>query len=375
MNYEQPNKNFLREGAKMAKRIVLGAAAVIVLFIIIFGSTYQIKEQEQAVLVTFGKAKAVTESGLHFKIPVIQQVRKVNTTIQGFSIGYMPDNNDETIESEAVMITSDYNFIDVDFFVEYKISDPVKALYASEEPELILKNVAQSCIRTVIGSYDVDSVLTTGKNEIQAAIKEMILSKLEINDIGIQLVNITIQDSQPPTDEIMVAFKAVENAKQGKETALNNANKYRNEKLPSSKAQADKIVKDAEAYKEERINEASGQVARFNSMYEEYIKNPVVTKQRMFYEAMEEVLPDLKLIIDSTDGVDKVLPLEPFSVIGGTENSGTGGSSSSSDNISAENDSKNKDTKEAKEKTEGDSKDNSEDNADENDKSDDSKRN
>lgn len=375
MNYEQPNKNFLREGAKMAKRIVLGAAAVIVLFIIIFGSTYQIKEQEQAVLVTFGKAKAVTESGLHFKIPVIQQVRKVNTTIQGFSIGYMPDNNDETVESEAVMITSDYNFIDVDFFVEYKISDPVKALYASEEPELILKNVAQSCIRTVIGSYDVDSVLTTGKNEIQAAIKEMILSKLEINDIGIQLVNITIQDSQPPTDEIMVAFKAVENAKQGKETALNNANKYRNEKLPSSKAQADKIVKDAEAYKEERINEASGQVARFNSMYEEYIKNPVVTKQRMFYEAMEEVLPDLKLIIDSTDGVDKVLPLEPFSVIGGTENSGTGGSSSSSDNISAESDSKNKDTKEAKEKTEGDSKDNSEDNADENNKSDDSKRN
>lgn len=375
MNYEQPNKNFLREGAKMAKRIVLGAAAVIVLFIIIFGSTYQIKEQEQAVLVTFGKAKAVTESGLHFKIPVIQQVRKVNTTIQGFSIGYMPDNNDETVESEAVMITSDYNFIDVDFFVEYKISDPVKALYASEEPELILKNVAQSCIRTVIGSYDVDSVLTTGKNEIQAAIKEMILSKLEINDIGIQLVNITIQDSQPPTDEIMVAFKAVENAKQGKETALNNANKYRNEKLPSSKAQADKIVKDAEAYKEERINEASGQVARFNSMYEEYIKNPVVTKQRMFYEAMEEVLPDLKLIIDSTSGVDKVLPLEPFSVIGGTENSGTGGSSSSSDNISEGNDSTNKDTKEEKEKPEGDSKDNSEDNADENNKSDDSKRN
>lgn len=375
MNYEQPNKNFLREGAKMAKRIVLGAAAVIVLFIIVFGSTYQIKEQEQAVLVTFGKAKAVTESGLHFKIPVIQQVRKVNTTIQGFSIGYMPDNNDETIESEAVMITSDYNFIDVDFFVEYKISDPVKALYASEEPELILKNVAQSCIRTVIGSYDVDSVLTTGKNEIQAAIKEMILAKLEVNDIGIQLVNITIQDSQPPTDEIMVAFKAVENAKQGKETALNNANKYRNEKLPSSKAQADKIVKDAEAYKEERINEASGQVARFNSMYEEYIKNPVVTKQRMFYEAMEEVLPDLKLIIDSTDGVDKVLPLEPFSVIGGTENSGTEEGSSNGDNKSAGNDSTNEDKKAAKENTEGDSKDNSEDSADENGKSDDSKRN
>lgn len=342
MNYEQQNKNFFKEGAKVVKRIIIGAAAVILLFVIIFGSTYQIKEQEQAVIVTFGKAKAVTESGLHFKIPLIQHVRKVNTTIQGFSIGYMPDNNDETIETEAVMITSDYNFIDVDFFVEYKISDPVKALYASSEPELILKNVAQSCIRTVIGSYDVDSVLTTGKNEIQAAIKEMILTKLEENDIGVQLVNISIQDSQPPTEEIMVAFKAVENAKQGKETALNNANKYRNEKLPSSQAQADKIVKDAEAYKEERINEASGQVARFNSIYEEYIKNPVVTKQRMFYEAMEEVLPDLKLIIDSSDGVDKVLPLEPFSVIGETDsNSQTGSSNTSSetDNTAGSNDS------------------------------------
>ena len=211
------------------------------------------------------------------------------------------------------MITNDYNFIDVDFFVEYKVSDPVKALYASEDPVLILKNMAQSCIRTVIGSYDVDSVLTTGKNEIQSNIKEMIMSKLEQQDIGIQLVNITIQDSEPPTAEIMEAFKKVETAKQGKETSINNANKYRNEKIPTAQAEADRIVKDAEAYKEERINEASGQVARFDSMYAEYIKNPTVTKQRMFYETMEEVLPDLKLIIDSSDGVDKILPLEPFS--------------------------------------------------------------
>ena len=286
------------------------------LFILVaaLNSTYQIREQEQAVLTTFGKAQAVTTPGLHFKIPFIQKVTKVNTTIQGFSIGYNEETS-EVVESEAIMITSDYNFIDVDFFVEYKVSDPVKAIYASEDPTLILKNIAQSCIRTVIGSYDVDSVLTTGKNEIQSNIKEMIMQKLELHDIGIQLVNITIQDSEPPTAEIMEAFKKVETAKQGKETAVNNANKYRNEKIPTAQAEADKIVKDAEAYKEERINEATGQVARFESMYAEYIKNPTVTKQRMFYETMEEVLPDLKLIIDSSDGdgVQKILPLEPFS--------------------------------------------------------------
>ncbi len=295
-------------------------ALVLVVVLLASQSTYQIREQEQAVLTTFGKAQAVTTPGLHFKIPFIQQVTKVNTTIKGFSIGYDEATN-EVIESEAIMITSDYNFIDVDFYVEYKVSDPVKALYASEDPVAILKNMAQSCIRTVIGSYDVDSVLTTGKNEIQASIKEMIMAELEENDIGVSLVNITIQDSEPPTTEIMEAFKKVETAKQGKETAINNANKYRNEKIPTAQAEADKIIKDAEAFKAERINEATGQVARFNSMYAEYIKNPVVTKQRMFYEAMEEVLPDLKLIIDSGEGVEKILPLESFSTFEIEDNS------------------------------------------------------
>ena len=111
----------------------------------------------------------------------------------------------------------------------------------------------------------------------------------------------------------MEAFKAVETAKQGKETALNNANKYRNEQLPLAQAQADGIIKDAEAQKTERINEATAQVARFNAMYEEYIKNPTVTKQRMFYETMEEVLPDLKVVIESPNGNTQTFyPLESF---------------------------------------------------------------
>jgi len=304
-----------------AGKIIGIAAAVLVVLILIFNSTYEIKEQEQAVLITLGQAKAVTDPGLHFKIPFLQQVRKVNTTIQGFSIGYNVEDN-QLNEDESLMITSDFNFIDVDFYVEYRYSDPVKALYSSKDPLGILKNISQSCIRTVIGSYPVDDVLTTGKNEIQAAIKEMIMNRLADQDIGIQLVNITIQDSEPPTQEIMEAFKAVETAKQGKETALNNANKYRNEQLPSAQAQADGIIKDAEAQKTERINEATAQVSRFNAMYEEYIKNPAITKQRMFYETMEDVLPDLKVVIESPNGnVQTFYPLESFT---GGEGSGSG---------------------------------------------------
>lgn len=298
---------------KMPAGKIAGAAiAALVLLILGLNSTYEIKEQEQAVLITLGTPQAVTDPGLHFKIPFIQQVKKVNTTIQGMAIGYTLGADDYN-EDESLMITSDFNFIDVDFYVEYRFSDPVKALYASKDPLGILKNTSQSCIRTVIGSYSVDDVLTTGKNEIQSAIKDMILKRLEQQDIGIQLVNITIQDSEPPTAEVMEAFKAVENAKQGKETALNNANKYRNEQLPSAQAQADGIIKDAEAQKTERINEATAQVSRFNAMYEEYIKNPVVTRQRMFFEAMEDVLPDLKVIIEGSGGnVQTIYPLDSF---------------------------------------------------------------
>ena len=138
--------------------------------------TYQIQEQEQAVLSTLGVPKAVTETGLHFKLPLIQKVHKVNTTIQGFPIGYNQQNND-VVADEGIMITSDYNFIDVDFFVEYRITEPVKYLYTSQQPEDILKSISQSCIRTVIASYTVDDVLTTGKSEIQAKIKDMIMKK------------------------------------------------------------------------------------------------------------------------------------------------------------------------------------------------------
>lgn len=310
---EEEFKRAAKKSGKFFRKFGWMIIAAIVIMILALNSTYQINEQEQAVLVTLGKPQSVTDSGLHFKIPFIQKVIKVDTTIHGFTMGYNTDADGYVLDTdESLMITSDYNFVNVDFFVEYKVTDPVKAVYNSQNPELILKNIAQGCIRSVVASYDVDSVLTTGKSEIQSNIKQLIVGKLEDQDIGIMLVNITIQDSEPPTVEVMEAFKAVETAKQGKETALNNANKYRNEQVPEAQAQADGIIKNAEAQKERRINEATAQVSRFNAMYEEYEKNPTVTKLRMFYEAMEDVLPDLKVIIVGTDGVETVLPLDSF---------------------------------------------------------------
>lgn len=331
--YSYENNDSSSGNGKKRLLVSLGAtAAVLAVAATVFLSNcwYSISEEEQAVVCTLGKPVAVTEPGLHFKVPLIQTVKKINTTIQGFAIGYaetehgydvygypMAEEEYAEAKGESLMITSDYNFINIDFYVEYRYSDPVKAVYASSEPAGILKNVAQNCIRTVIGSYGVDAVLTTGKNEIQANIKEMIMQKLETIDIGVQLINITIQDAEPPTNEVMTAFKAVETAKQGKDTAVNNANKYRNEQIPAANAKVDQILQDAEAKKQERINEAEGEVARFNAMYEEYSKYPAITKQRMFYEAMEDILPELKVIISDGEGnsVQQILPLESFSTI------------------------------------------------------------
>ena len=298
---------------------------ILVLFLILcgFNATYQVKEQEEAVLLTFGNATTVSDSGLHFKIPFIQSVRKVDTTIQGFALGYDLETG-ETVEEESLMITNDYNFVNVDFFVEYQVTDPIKMLYSSSDPVEILRNIAQSCIRTEIGNSLVDDVLTTGKSKIQASIKDMITQQLETYDLGLSLVNITIQDAEPPTTEVMEAFKAVETAKQGKDTALNNAEKYKNEKLPAAKAEADRILQEAEATKQARINEANGQVARFEKMYAEYAKYPEVTKQRMFYETMEDVLPSLKVIINTGAGATQNI------LVSGTENilNGTGSQNS-----------------------------------------------
>lgn len=286
--------------------------AMLAVFYLLLGSIYSLKENEYAVITTFGVPGIVEESGIHLKFPYIQQITRVPKTINGFPIGY-DAQTDVSVDGESFMITRDYNFVNVDFYVEYRVTDPVKYLYASENPVAILKNLTQSYIRDTIGLYDVDSVITTGKSEIQASIKEKIVTRLDQEDIGIQLVNITIQDAEPPTQEVINAFKNVENAKQGKETSINRANQKRNEDIPAARAAADETVKTAQAQAEERVNEAKGEAARLNELYAEYQKYPLITKQRMFYETMEEILPDMKVIIERSDGsTQTMLPLESF---------------------------------------------------------------
>ena len=185
--------------------------------------------------------------------------------------------------------------------------------YSSNDPELILKNLIQSQVRNVVGSSTVDSVLTDGKENIQMQVRELVSKILQEYDIGLTLVDVKIQDSEPPTADVIEAFKAVETAKQQAETVVNQAMAYQNAKLPDAQAQADALIQNAEYLKQKRVNEAYEQVAMFTAMYEEYAKNPAITRSRMYYEAIQEILPDVKLYINTASGgsdMQMLLPLE-----------------------------------------------------------------
>lgn len=302
------------DGKKIRKWGIV--ALLVLLALSLAGSSfYELQEDEYAVVTTFGHPGVVSEPGLKFKIPLIQRKTIVSKATRGFPIGY-DVRSGMSVPSESVMITVDYNFVNVDFYVEYRVTDPIKYLYSSQDPEGILKMLCQSYIRDTIGLYHVDDVITTGKSEIQSSIKDKILNRLEQEDMGITLVNITIQDAEPPTAGVQEAFKAVETAKQEAETATNNANKYANEVLPAAKADADEILQQAEAYKTARVNAANGQASRFSQLYEEYSKFPEITRQRLYYEMITQVFPDVKVYIMGNDGatVSPLLPLEPMSV-------------------------------------------------------------
>ncbi len=306
---------------KKIAQIITIVAVVVVLAVGVLTCFYTVDDKQQGVVTTFGQVTDTTDAGLHFKLPFgIQQVYLVDVNVyQKIELGYSTGDNGATTTKpgESTMITGDYNIVNVDFFVEYKVNDPVKYLFSSNQPELILKNLIQSQVRNVVGSSTVDSVLTDGKENIQMQVKDLVSQILQEYDIGLTLIDVRIQDSEPPTQEVIEAFKAVETAKQQAEAVVNNAKAYENAQVPNAEAQVDKLLQDAEYLKQKRINEAKEAVAMFEAMYAEYAQNPEITRSRMYYEAISEILPGVKVYINTGDGesIDMLLPLD--SLFGG----------------------------------------------------------
>ncbi len=313
----QPKKPKKKPDFKRAGRTALVVVLAFLLLTLAGTCFYTVDDKQQAVVTTFGKVTDITDAGVHFKLPFgFQQVKKVDVNVyQKIELGYSSNGDYYNVnQNESTMITGDYNIVNVDFFVEYKISDPVQYLYSSNDPELILRNLIQSQVRNVVGSSTVDAVLTDGKENIQMQVKELVSSILEEYDIGLTLVDVKIQDAEPPTQDVIEAFKAVETAKQKAETVINDAKAYQNAQLPQAEAQADKLIQNAEYLKQKRINEAHEQVAMFTATYVEYAQNPAITRSRMYYETISQILPGVKLYINTGSGdsadVQMLLPLD-----------------------------------------------------------------
>jgi len=305
-----PNQVELPPG--LIKKILIGIGALIVL-LLGYSSFYTVQEQERAAILTFGKYTEETTAGLHFKWPYpIQQVVKVPAELtQVITIGYTQRGDVVTPnEEEALMITGDENIVSADAVVQWKISSIRDYLYNIDNPEQFLRNAASSSIRSVIGSTKLDYAITDGKTEIQEKVRELLIDLQSKYNTGMQIVGVKFQDIEPPDGQVSDAFRAVTNAREEKNTKINNASKYENDRIPKARGEAQALLENAEGVKKSRILNAEGDVAQFNAIYSEYAKSPVVTESRLIIETLEKILPKAKIFIsDSSGDTVKYLPI------------------------------------------------------------------
>ncbi|MCM3711753.1 FtsH protease activity modulator HflK [Sporosarcina luteola] len=287
----------------------------VLLLIIAFTTWYTVDESEQAIVITFGQAGTpVTESGLHFKMPwPVQHVEKLSKETFSLQFGYKQDPNGELVsfDKETKMITGDEYIVLADLVVQWKITDPEKYLFNSQNPQEILHDATSASIRSVIGSSTIDSALTDGKAEIEAKTRELLTTLMTNYDIGISIQGVKLQDVELPNAEVRAAFTAVTDARETKSTKINEAEKYKNQRESEAIGERDAIKSRALGQKKARIEQAHGDVALFNDLHAEYAKSKAITRQRLIIETLEQVLPKAKIYIMNDDGETlKYLPLQ-----------------------------------------------------------------
>jgi membrane protease subunit HflK len=286
----------------------------IMLLIVGFTTWYTVDESEQAVVITFGKANTeVTNSGLHFKLPwPIQHVEILSKETFSLKFGYKQEDGEVVdFDPETKMITGDEYIVLTDLVVQWKITEPTKYLFHSENPEEILHYATSASIRSIIGSSTIDAALTDGKAEIEAETRELLATLVDKYDIGIVIQGVKLQDVELPNSEVRAAFTAVTDARETKNTKINEARKYENQKSSEAIGERDAIISRATGQKTARIEQAHGDVSLFNKLHAEYKNNKVITRERLILETLEQVLPKAKIYIMNDNGETvKYLPLQ-----------------------------------------------------------------
>ena len=281
----------------------IGIAIVIWLLL----GLYSVGPDEVGVVQRFGKYNRVVGSGLNYHIPYpIETVKTPKVTeVKRIEIGFrtVGKNQYRTIEQESLMLTGDENIVDAELIVQYKIKDPIDYLFNFIGPELTLREASEASLRTVIGRHNIDEALTSGKLMIQEETKELLQIILDKYETGVIVVAVQLQDVSPPK-QVIDAFKDVASAKEDKNRMINEAEGYRNDVIPKARGQAQAMIRESEGFRESRIKRAEGDVAKFKAIVKEYTKAKEVTKERLYLEAMEEILPgiDIYIVPNGEDG-------------------------------------------------------------------------
>ena len=320
-------------GGGNEKRTALAIFGALV-FVWVASGIYRVNSDELGIVLRFGEYHRTTNPGLNYHLPypvetvMIPSVTSVNKVEIGFRGNAVENPTVRTARGadmamgagapqnrEGLMLTADRNIIDIDFEVQWKIdaSAPQKFLFNMRDPEGSIKMVGESAMREVIGRNKLDGILTTAQSEIAEDTKAIMQEIFNEYDAGVEIIAVNLSRPDVP-QPVIDEFQDVKRAEQNKETAESVAEGYRNELLPKAKGEAAQMEQDALAYKAKVIADAEGDVARFNSIYNEYTQAKDVTKRRMYLETMEAVMKDMpKMIIDpaarGNGGAVQVLPV------------------------------------------------------------------
>ncbi len=301
--------------------VILGLIALIVVIWIATG-IYTISPGEQAALRRFGDVQGtpVTDEGLHWwwPGPIGNRDRELTSETRSMQLGFVsrPAVADAAVPVEALMISGDLNIVDVRMVIQYNIKNLVDYLFKVNDPgELAreipegqpdgrtLKDAAEAALRLVVGQRSIDDVLTEQREAVQATTKARLQGILDSYSTGINIQNVVLQDVKAP-EEVRDAFDDVLRARQERDTKVNQAQAYQNDVVPRARGDAERIIREAEAFRQSRIERAQGEADRFKAVLAEYGKSQksrAVTRQRLYLEAMEEILPGVSKIIVSPE--------------------------------------------------------------------------
>ncbi len=302
---------------KVNLKTAAGAAAAILLGILLFSSYFTVDTEEVGVVLRFGKFVRTVDPGLKFKLPFgIEKVYKVPVERQlklefGFRTaepGIRTEYSSRKYQEESLMLTGDLNAAEVEWIVQYRIKDPYKFLFRVRNAVGTFRDINEAVMREVVGDRTVDEVLTVGRQEIASTVAMKVQKLCDQYETGIKVEQVVLQDVNPP-EPVKPAFNEVNEAQQEREKLINQALSEYNKVIPRARGEAERTIEKARGYALERVNNARGEASKFNAVFKEYMKAKEVTRQRIYLETMNDVMKQVgrKLITD--EEATGILPL------------------------------------------------------------------